>query len=446
MYLKLALRNAKRSIYDYFLYIMTMTILIAILAVSNCIAITGKMQAGFQTASLPLLITLILVILSGCINRFMFKQRAKEFANYLLLGMEKRKLLKMFFTEFLVVGLVCFTVGGLIGSGIFVVFHSIILYSFKGAEIQPFFFAKSLIQTFLYFCITEFLSIFRIKSNIDKLQIRELMIENKRSQKFESKRQVRLLGTLFVVSMLSLSGLLLGIAFLQDDMVVTIISIIVFPLILSVFVFYKWMYQFLGVLRKRQSESLYQKNRLYMLAQMTSEMKTSAVMNSVFCMCLIFSMTSFVCGVLMLQPGIKIFEKESQQWMGFLQISICIIFIVIYFSILSLQQMIQFKQEEKALQILLYIGKTREQIRAMVKMEVLIKLSMPIAMCIIPLPIAVPLLNYKLNKGLPIDMEDILIKSIGWFSVGFLILFICYLFVIWATTKKYVENAIHSKF
>lgn len=75
MYLKLAFRNAKRSIFDYLLYITTMTILIAIMCISNYIAVFGDMQARFQTASLPLLIVLIMVALVNYINTFMMKQR-----------------------------------------------------------------------------------------------------------------------------------------------------------------------------------------------------------------------------------------------------------------------------------------------------------------------------------------------------------------------------------
>lgn len=91
MYFKLSIRNAKRSIVNYLLYCTTMTILLSIMEVSNCIAIVGKL-VGFQTISLPILITLLLVILVGYIDSFMLKQRAKEFANYLLLGMEKKQI------------------------------------------------------------------------------------------------------------------------------------------------------------------------------------------------------------------------------------------------------------------------------------------------------------------------------------------------------------------
>ena len=91
MYLKLAVRNARRSVMDYLLYMVTMIVLLSIICISNCIALWGNIQAKFQTASLPLLMVLIMVFLMSYINNFMVKQRAKEFATYLLLGMKKRE-------------------------------------------------------------------------------------------------------------------------------------------------------------------------------------------------------------------------------------------------------------------------------------------------------------------------------------------------------------------
>lgn len=58
MYLKLALRNAKRSILDYLLYITSMVMLTSIIFLSNCIADWGDMQAGFQTIALTKLCVL----------------------------------------------------------------------------------------------------------------------------------------------------------------------------------------------------------------------------------------------------------------------------------------------------------------------------------------------------------------------------------------------------
>lgn len=427
MYLKLAFRNAKRSITNYLLYITTMTILVVIMTVSNCMAVTGKVQ-GFQTASLPLLITLILIILAGYINSFMLKERAKEFASYLLLGMERNNLSWMFLIEFSVIGLLCFVIGTQIGSGIF-----IILCKFQNIKIQIAFMIQSLLQSFLYFCVVEFISMFWVKRNIDKLEIRELMIEKKRNRKLGRRRQVWLWGTLFMVSLFCLTGLLLGIAYLPDDVNSIMISLISLPLLLAVFTFYKWLYQFLAVKRQTESNSLYQNDRLYMIAQMATE---SAVMSGIFCICLIFSATSFVFGTLMLQPGVAIFDDKTQQWMGFLQINLCIIFIVIYFSILSLQQIIEFKQRARDFQILHYIGKDKVQIKKMIKNQILIKLSLPTIMCIVPLSIAAPLVNSKLNTELNTVVQNIVLESVVWFLICFLILYLCYFFVVYAMCKQ----------
>lgn len=436
MYLKLAFRNAKRSITNYLLYITTMTILVALMTISNCIAITGKVQ-GFQTASLPLLITLILTILAGYINSFMFKERAKEFANYLLLGMERNNLLWMFLTELLVIGLMCYIIGSLIGLGIY-----ILLCPFQHIEIQISFMLQSLMQSFLYFCIVEFISIFWVKTNIDKLEIRELMIEKKRNPKLGDKRKVCLWGTLFMVSLFCLVGLILGIAYLPDNVGSIMISIIALPLFSTVFTFYKWLFLFLAEKRQTESDFLYEHNRLYVIAQMTTE---SVIMNGIFSICLIFSGTSFVFGTIMLQQEITIFDVETRQWMGFLQISLCIVFIVIYFSILSLQQIIELRQRVKDIALLHYIGKDRVQIKKLIRNRILTKLSLPTVMCIIPLLIAAPFVNNKLNTELSAVMQNIVLKSVGWFFICFLILYLCYFFVVWVMCKQYAENSINTK-
>lgn len=436
MYLKLAFRNAKRSITNYLLYITTMIILVAIMTVSNGMAITGKAQ-GFQTASLPLLITLILVILAGYINSFMLKERAKEFANYLLLGMERNNLSWMFLMEFLVIGLMCFVIGILIGLGIYS-----LLCLFQNAEIHISYMTQSFIQSALYFCVVEFISMFWVKTNMDKLEIRELMIEKKRNHKLGGKRQVWLWGTLFVVSLFILIGLLFGIAYLPDDVNSIMISFLSLPLLLAVFTFYKWLYQFWAVKRQMESHSLYQNNRLYIIAQMTTE---SAVLSGIFCICLNFSAMSFVFGTLMFQPEITIFDDEIQQWMGFLQISMCIVFLVIYFSILSLQQIIEFKKRAKDVQLLHYIGKDKVQIKNMIKNQILIKLSLPTIMCIVPLLIATPLVNSKLNTKLNTIIQNIVLESVGWFLICFFALYLCYFFVVYAMCKQYVEKSINSK-
>ncbi len=75
LYFKLTIRNAKRSYADYLLYIVTVSILLAVMEAAECVAMAGKNLAGFQTASLPALIVMILIILTSVIQDFMMRQR-----------------------------------------------------------------------------------------------------------------------------------------------------------------------------------------------------------------------------------------------------------------------------------------------------------------------------------------------------------------------------------
>lgn len=149
MYLKLSIRNARRSFINYLLYVVTMTVLLAVIEVSNCITIIGEL-AGFQVISLPLLIAAIQIVLVGYIDFFLLKQRAKEFASYLLLGMEKKRLTRLFLCEVLLIGFCCYIAGATIGFSIygFWYFHEP-LHEMKHCG---FLYGKSMLYTFLFFC------------------------------------------------------------------------------------------------------------------------------------------------------------------------------------------------------------------------------------------------------------------------------------------------------
>ena len=103
------------------------------------------------------------------------------------------------------------------------------------------------------------------------------------------------------------------------------------------------------------------------------------------------------------------------------QISICIIFIVIYFSILSLQQVIELKRETKSIRILHYIGKSDKQVKDLVKKQIAFRLLLPMIVTFFLLAFSIPLLNLKMNLLLPITMHNILLKAAGWFGLCFLL-------------------------
>ncbi len=435
MYLKLTLRNAKRSMLDYLLYIFSMVMFTSIICFSNCIADWGNIRSGFQTMALPLLIVIIMAVLVNYINHFIVRQRAKEFATYMLLGMEKDKLSLVFLCELSVIGLICFLLGITLGTGIFSICCHTLLKEAGNQSILRIVLKGSL-QTFVYFCCVEVLSILYMRRKLYSLQIVQLIREKQRNQPFRADKK-SFWWWMLMISFSSYLTFLSGISFMPDEIMSVSISLISLPMLVCVFSFYKWLYAFTASLRLSQANVLYQGNRLYQITEITSSSKSSANMNTIFCICFIFSATSFVFGTFLLNPDVHILEQTEQQWMGFMQISICIIFMTIYFSVLSLVQIMDLKRKSRNMRLLLHIGKNRSDLKYLLCTQVLIKLCMPILMSFIILWTATPFINYKMNSILPVHNH--LLKAIGGFMVCFFVLYLCYFAVVYMVNMRYIN-------
>ncbi len=438
MYLKLSIRNARRSFTNYLLYVAAMTVLLAVIEVSNCIAIIGE-SAGFQVISLPLLIAVIQIVLVGYIDTFMLKQRAKEFANYLLLGMGKKSLTRLFLCEVLLIGFCCYLAGTTIGFAIYGFWYfREPLHEMKHCG---FLYGKSMLYTLMFFGLIEAVCSFRLKQRLTKLQIRELMYESNRNQSVKNAGNYKTWGIIFFLCYACLIGCVCGIAFLPDIYIVYPVSVAAIPLLSAVFAFYKWAFGCLYAKRRMKSVKIYQKDILYITAHITSSFKTSAIVNTVFCVCFLFSACSFITGILMLQPEIQLFDTAMRQWMGVSQISICIVFLVIYFSILSLQQIIDVRQNSKSNQIMRCMGKSNRQLERLVNQQIAIKLTSPMIMALLIILSCIPLLNGKMNLILPASLNNILFKLTGAFGACIIFFYVFYFGIVSAMGKRYITPA-----
>lgn len=435
MYLKLALRNAKRSMADYLLYIFSMVVLSSIIYSSNFLANLGGIRAGFQTVSLPLVVVIVMAVLADWINTFIVKQRAKEFATYMLLGMEKDKLSLMFLCELCIVGMGCFLGGTALGMGLgFVCFYFWLGDGGIGsaAEIM----AKSCIQSFGYFCLIEILSFFLMKQKIYKLQVIQLMREKRRSRLMREGRR-HFWGVMFAACFLIFLLLLFGSSFMGEGIMSAAVSIIAIPMILCVFSFYQWVYALLASVRLSQGEVLYRGNWLYRIGEMTTGSGTGAGLCAVFGICLIFSAASFVFGMLLIGWDIPVFRQEDGwKWMGVLQIGICIIFMVVYFSILSLSQMIDLRRQKEDIRLLFQMGKSRGELKSLLRAQILVKLLLPTVMPFLILWTAAPFVNAKVNEVLPMAMQNLVVYAAGGFMLGFFVLYLCYFCMVYKISMR----------
>ena len=118
---------------------------------------------------------------------------------------------------------------------------------------------------------------------------------------------------------------------------------------------------------------------------------------------------------------------------------------VIYFSVLSLQLIVELKRESKGIKVLSYIGKSNKQIKELVKKQIAGRLLMPMFMPLLVLLFSIPLVNLKLNLLLPIGMHNILLMAAFCFSICFLFFYVCYFFVVYTISKQYVGISNYKK-
>ena len=411
MIFKLAWRNACRSAGDYFVYVMTVIILAALLCVAHCVAAVGQRQAGFQTASLPLLIVVILVLLVGVLNRFIVAQRAQELAVYLLMGMEKSRLISLFLLELFGIGIVCCGIGILLGCG-----AAGILFSgqMSFAEVLPQL-GASAVQTAVWFLLAQLLSAYPVYRKLSRLQIRQLFMKHRLLLPPDPEKQKdwrrRLWGSLSVYVFL-LILMVIG----KEEIVMIAIAFIAVPLLISIYAFYQYLAAAASGLRR---DILLEKDRLLTLAEFTASSNNGIILNAVFCACLIFAFTAFCFGTLLFTEGLVIYDPQPQRWMGFLQINIGLIFLVLYFSMLSLTQILKLRRQKRSLDILCSLGKSQTALNRWLDRQIVINLGLPVLMSVVLLGSAAPFVNFELNRVIPSAMQNILFQIAGIFALCF---------------------------
>lgn len=134
MMCKLAFRNVKRMAKDYIVYFMTMAVVTALMFSFHTLLFSKDVQNLFQMDAMMSVMTglataFIVPIIAWLINymvRFILEKRSREFGIYLLVGVKKKEIARLYFTENLLLGAGAF----LVGMGLGLLFQQILLSIF----------------------------------------------------------------------------------------------------------------------------------------------------------------------------------------------------------------------------------------------------------------------------------------------------------------------------
>lgn len=113
---KLAVRNTKRNLKDYLVYLVTITISFSLILAFNLIASSDevvKLSSGMSSFKQVLTFVNIVIVFVVCFlinytTRFMFEKRSKELGMYMLLGIKKKEIVRLFVLENVLLGLLAF--------------------------------------------------------------------------------------------------------------------------------------------------------------------------------------------------------------------------------------------------------------------------------------------------------------------------------------------------
>lgn len=288
LYVKLALRNLKRSLKEYSIYVFTVTITMTLLYAFFAIAFSGEMQDLVTTYDniksimimVSILVTLIIAWLIYYISNFILQKRSREFGMYLLLGMKRTQVSRMFLFEQLALGAVGFFIGCVLGIFVYEILHAILLNIFGFAYAFQLSFSWSACgAAFLCFLSIYLLEMIREGIALKKQSIHTMLYNASRNEK--TAKGSRLSGFYFLAAvLLAVAGLYVTQQYLRsmvngqssDSM---LLMLGVFAIIVSVYLFFYGISAVLGVFLNRHRKIKYKGNCMYLYGQIAGRLRSN---------------------------------------------------------------------------------------------------------------------------------------------------------------------------
>ncbi len=178
MYWKLAIQNIRRSLRDYIIYFVTLTLTAALMYSFLALGFSSDVLAMAENMSMLitgiLLMSALVAFMSsfviGYAIRFMLGRRKKEFATYELIGMEAKTVRNLFLAENSIIGTGAFLLGSLVGTGLSGLLNQVVKNIFEVPHTYRVSFSlQAWAVTFLFFVLMYGFGIPGIKKRLETI-------------------------------------------------------------------------------------------------------------------------------------------------------------------------------------------------------------------------------------------------------------------------------------
>lgn len=276
---KLAFRNMKRSVKDYLVYILTMTVVTALMYAFSSLIFQNGLSVHFEVEGLMevmigLATVFIMLIVAWLINymvRFMLEKRSSEFGIYLLLGMKKKTVSKLYIRENILLGGVSFFLGLLLG----VLFQQVLLsvmYAMVRMEfhLHIAFHAGTILMTTLCYVGCYWIALIRCRHKFKKMNIHALMNAKRQNEEIKEKHE-GLKRLLFPLSIFFLFLFWTVFGSLSNTLEIVLFLI---GLVLTIYLFYIGLSAWIICYVRKKGNGIYKGQNLFLLRQFASKVRT----------------------------------------------------------------------------------------------------------------------------------------------------------------------------
>ena len=317
MYAKLAKSNARKSIKDYLIYFITITICVSLfyaitsLSSSSYEFITED-SYNFKTLQLILkystyVITAILILLIAYVNKYMIRRRQREFATYILLGAEQKSIAFMFFIETLIIGTLAIIAGIFVGTLFSQAITALVLVSVNQEVVFTLrLYMDTVVITFIFFiamfCIIGLYNV----SVLNKIKLIDMLNVSKQVE-FQFRRSGKVYGVIFGLSILLYilcvycTFKLINIEIDYSIKSLTYIGISLVSFIIGTFALFYSISYILIYLKGKCINFKYEGTNLFLIGSIVSKIKTAPILMATIAMTFLGAMISFIMTLAMAQ-------------------------------------------------------------------------------------------------------------------------------------------------
>lgn len=321
MFAKLAITNAKKSIKDYSIYFITITLCVSLFYAFMSLSSSSYELITEDSYNFEMLqdimkyatyvITALLAILVGYVNKYVMKRRQREFATYILLGTEQKSVALMFFIETLIIGFIAIFLGIFVGTLFSQVVTALILLTAKQAIVFNFrLYMDTVVITFIFFlgmfCIIGINNIRVLR----KLKLIDMINAEKRSE-FQFKRSGKVYAIVFILAIIlySVCGYCTiylikadnerTVTSMVSETVYTSVALVSF-IIATYTLFYSLAY-ILILVKEKWINFKYEDTNLFLIGTIVSKLKTAPILMATISITFFGAAVSFIVTLIMSQ-------------------------------------------------------------------------------------------------------------------------------------------------